>query len=90
MTPSFQITPLTEAEAREMATWQYEGPYSFYNAMPPLDESIASFLDPAYRYHAIRSDGGALLAFCCFGEDAQVGGYAYDERGAGCGNRDAP
>ncbi|HYF66404.1 MAG TPA: GNAT family protein, partial [Herpetosiphonaceae bacterium] len=35
--------------------------------------------DPAYRYYSIHSESGDLIAFCCFGEDAQVRGGDYSE-----------
>ncbi len=60
-------------------SWRYEPPYDFYNHDPSKrDEVIAnSFLDPAYHYYAVLDEQEALIAFYCFGEDAQVPGGDY-------------
>lgn len=72
------FSPLTEEAAREIASWQYEGPWAFYNA-PPDETGHLSLLEPSYHYHAIRNGAGELIGYCCFGEDARVPGFAYDD-----------
>ena len=41
----FRIVPMTEENARWIASWQYEAPYNFYN-MDQDPEDLAEFLDP--------------------------------------------
>lgn len=72
------FSPLTEAEAREIARWQYKGPWDFYNA-PPDEGGHLAMMDPAYHYHAIRNASGELIGYCCFGLDARVSGFDYDD-----------
>jgi ribosomal-protein-alanine N-acetyltransferase len=69
--------PLEEAHAREILEWRYEPPYDTYNLGGDAQEIVEYMLTPEYRYHAILSQAGELLAFCCFGEDAQVPGGDY-------------
>ena len=36
--------------------------------------------DPTNRYHGVTGeDHSQLIGFCCFGPDARVTGFAYDE-----------
>jgi RimJ/RimL family protein N-acetyltransferase len=74
----FVIQPLAEAHARAMLGWHYEPPYDVYDlGGSDADEVVKSLLAPEYAYHAILSPGGELVAFCCFGADAQVPGGDY-------------
>jgi [ribosomal protein S18]-alanine N-acetyltransferase len=74
----FKFEPMTELNARAAASWRYEPPYDFYNHEPSkLDGVIDSFLDPAYHYYAVLDEQGALIAYYCFGKDAQVPGGDY-------------
>lgn len=70
------ITPLDRAAAAAVATWRYPRPYDVYN----LDDSAATALFLSRRergYYQVRERGGELLAFCCYGEEAQVPGGDY-------------
>lgn len=60
---------MTEDDAREIAGWHYEEPYSVYNA-----DDAARLLSPDYEYYAAVGDEGELVGYCCFGEDARVAG----------------
>src|SRR5688500_2713462 len=74
---AYSFRKIAEKEAQEISTWRYEGQYALYNpdeAM--LEEYVAWLLEPRYAYHAIH-EGEMLVGFCCFGEDAQVGGGDY-------------
>ena len=71
---SFIFRPMTEADAAAIVTWRYEEPYSLYDFTP---DDFAPLLDPDNQYHAILSDDGALIGFCCFGRDARVPGGDY-------------
>jgi len=74
------FSKITRAEAREICTWEYQPPYEIYNLNnSPTPEEVEAMLNPLYDYHAIRDEGGSLVAFCSFGEDARVAGGCYAE-----------
>ena len=77
--PLFKFQPMTEANARLIVSWRYEPPYDFYNhPSAEVDELIYNgFLNQAYHYYAVFDPQDVLIAFRCFGEDAQVGGGDY-------------
>ena len=87
----FNFEPMTELNARIALSWRYEPPYDFYNHDPAkLNELIHNgFLNPAYHYYAVLDEQGVLIAFRCFGEDAQVpgGDYSADALDMGGGLR---
>jgi ribosomal-protein-alanine N-acetyltransferase len=69
---------MDEASARAIAHWQYEPPYDLYNMdSGNVDEAVAALLDPRNHYFSVAGEGGELVAFCCFGPDAQVPGGDY-------------
>jgi [ribosomal protein S18]-alanine N-acetyltransferase len=71
--------PLTEADARAIVGWRYDGPYAVYNVEPGAAEAaVATLLDLANAYFAAVEPGGALVGYCCFGPDARVPGGDYD------------
>lgn len=62
---NFTIRPLTAADARAIAGWHYDGPYSFYD-MDQDPDDLAELLDPANwpeRYQAAVDEQGLGLAF---------------------------
>jgi [ribosomal protein S18]-alanine N-acetyltransferase len=63
----FSFRELTRADAQEIARWRYEEPYSLYDGGDP-DRLLE------YTYFAGLDEDGALVGFCCFGEDARVPG----------------
>jgi [ribosomal protein S18]-alanine N-acetyltransferase len=70
--------PLGYAAARRVLTWRYEPPYDFYNPPEVLrDLDVAFLADPANGYWGIFSPLDDLVAFCCYGADAQVPGGDY-------------
>ncbi|MBK8987309.1 MAG: GNAT family N-acetyltransferase [Chloroflexi bacterium] len=75
--------PATIAAARQFVRWRYAPPYDIYNMVTDPDdanlvEAAANyFLDPAIGCHALTDEWGRVLAFCTFGEDAQVPGGDY-------------
>ena len=72
--------PMDEAAARAIVTWRYEAPYDVYNLGDgDVDKEVRCFVDPANAYHAIVDKEGRLVAYCCFGPDAQVPGGDYDQ-----------
>jgi [ribosomal protein S18]-alanine N-acetyltransferase len=75
----YRFEVMTEVNARAALNWYYDPPYDFYNHDPAkLDELIhSSFLNPAYHYYSVLDEKDLLIAFRCFGEDAQVPGGDY-------------
>lgn len=74
----FRFYPMDEPYARAILEWQYEAPYDVYNLDPGDEAAVQAFLDPEYGYYAVVDERGDLVAFCCFGADAQVPGGLYD------------
>ena len=66
--------PMDEAAASQVTTWQYPAPYDMYN---PREDDITHFTDPTNAYFAIMDEWGTLIAYRCFGTDAQVSGGDY-------------
>ncbi len=78
------------ATARLIAAWQYPQPYDIYNPHEgDLDATVAHFVDPANHYYAVMHKDGELIAYRCFGADAQVpgGDYSADALDTGGGMR---
>ena len=75
----FKFEPMTELNARTALGWRYGPPYDFYNLDPADQDKLIHdrYLNPAYHYYAVVDEQGALIAFRCFGEDAQVPGGDY-------------
>lgn len=74
MTALYIIRPLSEENAREIATWRYDQPYNLYDLS---QENIQGLLDPEFRYHQVLDSGGKLIGYCCYGLDARVPGGEY-------------
>jgi ribosomal-protein-alanine N-acetyltransferase len=75
---SLRFELMDEAAARAIHGWRYEPPYDIYDlAEEPLLGLLRAFLDPQNAYHAIFDEKGELVAYCCFGPDAQVPGGDY-------------
>jgi [ribosomal protein S18]-alanine N-acetyltransferase len=64
----FTLWPITRADARAISRWRYEEPYRVYDGNPA---SVGSLLEPRFLYHSVY-DGGDLVGYFCFGEDARV------------------
>jgi RimJ/RimL family protein N-acetyltransferase len=68
----FTFRELTRADAKHIAGWRYREPYSLYDGGDP-DRLLE------YRYFAGLDEDGALVGFCCFGEDARVPGLEEED-----------
>jgi [ribosomal protein S18]-alanine N-acetyltransferase len=82
--------PMTTTYARLMLTWQYPEPYTLYSFSSSDDAAEVSFFtDPANAYYAVTDERGDLIAYRCYGADAQVpgGDYAADALDTGGGLR---
>jgi [ribosomal protein S18]-alanine N-acetyltransferase len=63
------VRPLTAADAEDIATWQYEGPWRIYDSRPEDRVSGES------GYQAVADPAtGALVGYVCLGEEARVPG----------------
>jgi hypothetical protein len=70
--------PIDEPHVRTILTWRYPAPYDLYNVTPKqVEQAVEFFLDPQNAYYSIVEPHGQLVAFCCFGWDAQVPGGDY-------------
>lgn len=71
------VSPMEHTAALAIVTWRYPPPYDVYSMVDdPL--TTAAFLCHAESgYYQLRDAGGVLVAFCCFGADAQVPGGDY-------------
>ena len=65
----FTLRPITPAEAEAVSRWRYGELYSMYDGDPA---SVASLLEPRFRYHSVHDERGELAGYFCFGEDARV------------------
>jgi len=72
---------IDEHAARAVLAWCYPPPYELYNEDPQhLEQAVHEVLRPDYHYYRIAEGSDPLVAYCCFGLDARVGGgdYALD------------
>lgn len=64
-----RIRDMSPADARLVATWRYEGPWSVYDGGDPAVTTTAN------GYHAIVAAGtGEFLGYVCVGAEARVPG----------------
>lgn len=72
--PHYKFTAIDAKAAAEITAWRYPAPYDIYN----MSGSEVSLLDPVFNYW-VACEGGSVVAFLCWGHDARVGGFDYDE-----------
>lgn len=66
-------------------------PYALYNHDPArVEDDVRAFLDPANAYYSAVDAAGGLVAFRCFGPDAQVAGGDYSADALDTGGVYAP
>jgi RimJ/RimL family protein N-acetyltransferase len=76
----FNFSKMTEPDAREILTWHYEPPYDVYDPSGrDLKRNVQTLTEPANLYLAVRDRDGDLIAYYCFGNEAQVPGGDYGE-----------
>jgi RimJ/RimL family protein N-acetyltransferase len=71
---TFRFEPATHADAEKIAGWRYPIPYHIYN----WNGHTEGFRREADNYRVAKSNGVAT-AFLCWGTEAQVKGFAYDD-----------
>lgn len=64
---------MDEADARVIAAWRYDTPYTIYNAANPNE--IADLLERRSPYYAARDDRGDLVGFFAYGTAGEVEGF---------------
>lgn len=69
----FTFTPMTGAEAREIASWRYDEPYTSYN-WEPVDDDIMRMLDRRSPYYTVHDEQRELVGFFAYGSS----GYVWD------------
>ena len=80
---ALRFDPMTEADARAILAWRYDGPYAVYNCPPnEVEDAVRAWLDPANGCYAVRETSGDLVGYCCFGPDARVPGGDYADDSA--------
>ena len=65
----FTLKPITPRDAWAISRWRYRAPYSVYDGDPTSADSL---LQPRLHYHSVFDEGGDLVGYFCFGEDARV------------------
>lgn len=77
---SLRFTPMTEADARDILAWRYEGQYATYNtpdpALGPGFDYLSELLDTRSPYFAVREQEQAdapPIGFFAYGSACEVG-----------------
>src|SRR5919107_2907655 len=85
----YRFEPMSQRQARSVATWRYDPPYDFYDAVAD-PEDLAELLDPVQResrYFAVLGDQGDPVGFFMFkhqGDTVEIGlGLRTDLTGRG-------
>ena len=69
---------MDETSARTIQSWRYKPPYAIYNpGSDDVENDIQRFMDPGSPYYGMADEQGELVAYCCFGMEAQVPGGDY-------------
>ncbi len=77
----FRFSPMTEADAKAILAWRYDGPYTPYNGPDSadgeaFDAALSELLDSRSPYFAVRDaehESEAPLAFFVLGSSCEVG-----------------
>jgi RimJ/RimL family protein N-acetyltransferase len=64
------FTPMSEADARAIAGWRYDGPYSIYNIEDEAD--LSEMLDRRSPHYAVYDANRSLVGFFAYGTAAEV------------------
>jgi len=74
-----RFCPFQEVHAEALLSWRYAPPYSMYSLQPEDQHAaIKELLRPDLHYVAVLNEDDDLIAFRCFGPDAQVPGGNYE------------
>lgn len=76
---AYVLRPFRSDEVEGVAGWEYEPPYEIYNGDPTHPEDYLEVDENGFGYYAVvRRDDDEVVGFCCFGEEARVGGQEDD------------
>ena len=64
------FTPMDEAIARSIQSWNYEVPYNIYNWT--AEDDISELLDRRSPHYVVKDDHGKLIGFFAYGSSALV------------------
>ncbi|WP_055108585.1 GNAT family N-acetyltransferase [Paenibacillus ihumii] len=79
---SYQYLPMTGEYASLIASWKYEGQYSFYN-LDGSPECLSELMNG--DYYSVLDEHEELVGFICTGHSARVpGGYSINIYNRGC------
>jgi ribosomal-protein-alanine N-acetyltransferase len=70
----FIFRPMSEGDARTIAGWHYQEPYTFYDMDQDADD-LAELLDPrswTETYYAVVDEPGELVGFFAFKRDGDI------------------
>ncbi len=70
----FRFQPITPNDAEAIVLWRYPSPFDLYDMNGPASR----LLEPSYHYHVAHEEE-QVVAFLCWGEDARVSGFDYDD-----------
>jgi hypothetical protein len=81
MFPAMLQFRLFEApHAAAMLSWRYPAPYEIYNAPEGnIEAATRNLVRPELHYLAVLNEHDEMIAYRCFGPDAQVPGGDYSE-----------
>jgi RimJ/RimL family protein N-acetyltransferase len=71
---TFHFEPATGADAERIAAWHYRSPYHIYD----WNGHTEGFRREADNYRVVKSNG-VPIAFLCWGSEARVKGFTYDD-----------
>lgn len=70
----YRFAPMTEADARAIGEWRYEGPYAIYTTPDDQREAaLRELLDSRSPYVSAHDEVGEMVGFFAFGSAAEVG-----------------
>jgi [ribosomal protein S18]-alanine N-acetyltransferase len=71
----YTFSPMTQANASEIAAWHYPGPYAVYDMTPPgAEPDLSELLDARSPHFAVSDERDKLIGFGAFGTAAEVAG----------------
>ncbi|HKX84862.1 MAG TPA: GNAT family protein [Pyrinomonadaceae bacterium] len=76
MNTKFTFSKMTDEDAREVLGWKYTAPFDVYNRDL---EDVGRLVEPTNLYLTVRDGDGAIVAYYCFGGQAQIAGGDYNE-----------
>jgi [ribosomal protein S18]-alanine N-acetyltransferase len=74
MDKEFIIKKITKVNAEQICSWKYEKPYDLYN----MDANAVNEL-MSNNYYEVVNNEKQLIGYFCFGKEAQVPGWNYDD-----------